>query len=385
MKIMFFFGTRPEIIKLAPVILTLKKDFEVVTIHTGQHDILAEEMIDFFKIKVNYRIKDTLTITEDKNSPSPIKGEIDEVIKKENPHSIIVQGDTRTTFISAFIAFMNKKVLMHLEAGLRTYNKFAPFPEEIYRSLISRMADIHFAPTEKSKENLLKENIREDRIFVVGNSIVDALKMAVSKINEKGVFKELSKYIKNVEKIKQKEIVFITSHRRENIGKPLSNICKSIEILSQKYKDTIFIWSLHKNPEVRKIVFGQMKNKNIILTEPISYPATIYLIKNSSLILTDSGGIQEESVSLGKNVLILREATERPEVVEAGYGYLVGSSTKKIIDTFSDIYGKKKKKIKKNPFGDGKTSERILKFLKRKKIKNFIYNYPEKWDISLKG
>jgi len=388
MKILISFGTRPEIIKLAPVILTLKNEFDVITLHTQQHDILAEEMINFFNLKIDYRLKNIFSITEDKKFPEPVRGEFIEVIKKEKPDAVIVQGDTRTTFISAFASFMEKKVLMHLEAGLRTYNKFAPFPEEVYRSLISRIADIHFAPTEKAKQNLLKENIRKDRIFVVGNSIVDALFMAISKINEKSVFGELSKYKRNIEEIKKKEIVLITSHRRENIGKPLLNICESIKKLAEKYPNINFIWSLHKNPKVRKTVLNEMKKKkeNIILTGHLSYPTTIYLIKNSSIILTDSGGIQEESISLGKKVIILREATERPEVIETGYGYIAGSSIKKIISIFSSIYVKKeKKRPKKNPFGDGRTSEKILKFLKRKKIEEFIKSYSERWDMNLKG
>ncbi len=389
MKVLISFGTRPEIIKLAPVILTLKREFDVITVHTGQHDILAEEMIKFFKFKIDYRLKDILSITENKKSLHPVKGEIVEVIRKEKPDVVIVQGDTRTTFISAFAAFMEKIVLIHLEAGLRTYNKFAPFPEEIYRSLISRMADIHLAPTEKAKQNLIKENIREDRIFVVGNSIVDALILATSKIKEKDVFKELSQYTNNIKEIKEKEIVLITSHRRENIGKPLLNICKSVKKLAEKYNRTVFIWSLHKNPEVRKIVLNEMKKKrkNIILTGPLSYPTTIYLIKNSSVILTDSGGIQEESVSLGKKVIILREVTERPEVVDTGFGYIAGSSVEKITNIFSTIYRKRMKKglKKNNPFGDGKTSVKILKLLKKRRIKELIYNYPEKWDINLTG
>ena len=306
------------------------------------------------------------------------------IIKKENPDLTIVQGDTRTTYITAFISFLLKKPVLHLEAGLRTYNKFSPFPEEIFRSLISRIADFHFAPTQQAADNLTKEGISKDRIFTVGNTIVDATHIALSLLNENNVFKELVQYKSNIkELINKKDLVLVTSHRRENIGKPLKQICKTVIRLSKQYKDTLFLWSLHKNPEVRKIVLNEMKQKkeNIILTESLSYPTMIFLIKKSHIILTDSGGIQEETTSLNKPVLILREYTERPEVIKTGRGFLVGTDEKKIIKTFSSLYKNidlhKKIPIRKNPFGDGKTSDRVLNFLQLKEVKEFLKKYPD--------
>ena len=391
MKVLIVFGTRPEIIKLAPVIHKLKDKIEVKIVRTWQHQELAKDVIKFFKLKPDYNVHYMLKITEGKNTEETVSGDLKNIIKKEEPDLIIVQGDTRTTYTTAFIGFLLKKPILHLEAGLRTYNKFSPFPEEIFRGLVSRIADFHFAPTQKAYDNLVNEGIHKDRIFISGNTIVDATQIALSLLDEKKVFNELIPYRHNIkELIKKKKVVLITSHRRENIGNPLKQICKAVISLSKQYPETLFLWSLHKNPEVRKIVLNEMKRKkeNIILTESLSYPTMIFLIKKSHIILTDSGGIQEETTSLNKPVLVLREQTERPEVMENGMGSLVGTDEQKIIKTFSSLSKNsnfhKKNSPGKNPFGDGKTSDRILKFLQLKEIKEFLKKYPESSDKKLK-
>jgi len=387
MKVLIAFGTRPEIIKLAPVIHKLKNKVNVKVVHSWQHNELAVDIINFFKLKLDYDAKDMLRITEGRGIEETISGDMKNIIKKESPDLIIVQGDTRTTYTAAFTSFLLKKPILHLEAGLRTYNKFSPFPEEIFRSLISKLADFHFAPTRQAADNLIKERIPKDRIFTVGNTIVDAIHMGISLVKPEIALKELSKYKKDIKTLlKGKKLIIITSHRRENIGEPMKHICKSVKTLANKYKNALFLWSLHKNPYVRKTILNEMKKekKNIVFVEALSYPTMLFLLKKSYVILTDSGGIQEEAPSLNKPVLVLREATERPEVIKTGIGFLVGTDEKKITKTFSSLYEDenfyKSISIRKNPFGDGKTSDRVLKFLQLKGVKEFLEKYPESSD-----
>ncbi|RLC53162.1 MAG: UDP-N-acetylglucosamine 2-epimerase (non-hydrolyzing) [Candidatus Cloacimonadota bacterium] len=381
MKALVVFGTRPEIIKLAPIVYKLKEKMEVRVFHTRQHDELADDVIKFFKISPDFNEKTMLHSADERRS-----GRMGTILRAINPDIVIVQGDTFTTYAGAFTAFLLRKPVLHLEAGLRTHKKFSPFPEETFRKLVSNLADFHFVPTETSKQNLLREGIAKDRIFVAGNTIVDAANMALKNINEEEAISEVYKYNHDSdldEMLRTKKLVIITSHRRENIGQPLKRICAAVKQLSEKYDDLLFIWVLHKNPNVREIVFNELKerNSNLKLVEAFTYPTMLYFLQKSQFILTDSGGIQEEVVSLHKPVIILRDDTERPEVVEYGLGFMVGTDIEKIITTFTKLHDDVDfyKKITKidNPFGDGQTSQRVLDFLMKPQTQDFLENYPE--------
>lgn len=381
MKALVIFGTRPEIIKLAPVIFKLNEKMEVRVFHTRQHDELADDVIKFFKITPDFNERTMLHMTEERRS-----GRIGQIIRAINPDIIIVQGDTFTTYAAAFTAFLLRKPVLHLEAGLRTFRKYSPFPEEMFRRLVSNLADFHFVPTTTSKQNLLNEGIPEDRIVVSGNTIVDAANMAIKRIDGVASITEIHKYNHDDdldEMLATKELVVITSHRRENIGQPLKRICSSAKQLAAKYENLLFIWVLHKNPNVREIVFNELKDrpKNLKFVEALTYPTMLYFLDKAHLILTDSGGIQEEVVSLHKPVIILREDTERPEVVEYGLGFMVGTDMEKIMSTFAKLnddiaYYKELTKLE-NPFGDGKTADRVLEFLTSEEVEEYLKNYPE--------
>ncbi len=386
MKTLIVFGTRPEIIKLAPVYFKLKDKIETKILHTRQHDELADDVLNFFGIEPDYNERTMLVMAEERRL-----GNIRTIIKAENPDIVIVQGDTFTTYAGAYTSFLLKKPVLHLEAGLRTFKKFSPYPEEIFRKLTTQLSEFHFAPTIKSKNNLLSEGIPENRIFVTGNPIVDATNMTLKLVMEKDVQRELEAKDPAVSKmIETKKFFLITSHRRENIGKPLKKICQASLKLAKKYPDKIFLWLLHKNPQVREIVFDSLQNRpqNLRLLEALTYPTLLYLINRAQFVLTDSGGIQEEIISFKKPVIILRNDTERPEVVEAGLGFLVGSNERKIIDTFitlnedEEFYNNLDKIA--NPFGDGKTAERVVNFLQKKQIREFLKKYPKSYNDKIK-
>jgi len=381
MKALIIFGTRPEIIKLAPVTFKLSEKMEVRVFHTRQHDELADDVIKFFKITPDFNERAMLNMTEERRS-----GRIGQIIRAVNPDIVIVQGDTFTTYAAAFTSFLLQKPVLHLEAGLRTYRKFSPFPEEMFRRLVSNLADFHFVPTENSRKNLLAEGIPEDRIVVAGNTIVDAANMALKRVDEQEALAEIHKYNHDNdmdEMLANKKLVIITSHRRENIGQPLKRICRAMKELAAKYDNLLFIWVLHKNPNVREIVFNEMKtrSKNLKFVEALTYPTMLYFLNKAHLILTDSGGIQEEVVSLHKPVIILREDTERPEVVEYGLGFMVGTNIQKIHATFAKLnedvdFYKELTKLD-NPFGDGKTADRVLEFLTSKEVEDYLTHYPK--------
>ncbi len=362
-KILFVIGTRPEIIKTAPVILTLKKDkrYHVKVCFTGQHKAMAAQMIKDFNIKVDYDLKlmksnQTLILTASK-SLLRVKG----AYKDFKPDLVIVQGDTTTAFCAALSAYYLKIEVAHIEAGLRTYDRYKPYPEELNRAMISRIAEIHFAPTRQSKENLLKENIPDNSIIVTGNTTIDALIYIKNKIRS---FKD--RKLRNLPA--DKKIILVTAHRRENFGEPLKNICKALKRLAKENKDIIVVYPVHLNPNVsgtvKKILSGV---KNIFLIKPVNYTDFIKLMDSAYIILTDSGGIQEEAPSLGKPVLILRNNTERPEVVEAGCAKIVGTDISKIVKNCKKLFSSKRlyrqMSEKKNPVGDGRASERIKKEL----------------------
>ncbi len=382
MKIFIVFGTRPEAIKLAPLIYKLREQFSVRVVSSGQHSELLQQVIDFFRIEPDYSFGCMTEKPDLEHLYECIHKKMRTAIDKEDPDLIIVQGDTFSAYSACFVGFLLKKPVFHLEAGLRTFKKFSPFPEEMLRLLISRISDLHFAPTEKSQGNLLNEGISKDRVFITGNTVVDALHLADKFLDENAVLEELSGQYDNIKNIiNEKKLILVTSHRRENIGEPLKQICSALIQLAASYKDTIFLWPLHKNPAVREIVSVEMKDKpeNIILTETLSYQTMIYLMKNSHIIMTDSGGIQEEAPTFSKPVMILREDTERQEVIDSGFGFLVGSDKNRIVEVFASLYNdagihETLSKIP-NPFGDGLASERILQCLMRSDIKSFIETY----------
>jgi len=385
-KIFIVFGTRPEAIKLAPVVYSLRERFAVRVISTGQHLDMTHQVTDFFRLSPDYSFGCMAERPDLEKLHECIQKEMRIAIDNEDPDLIIVQGDTLTTYAAAFVGFMLKKPVFHVEAGLRSFDKYSPFPEEVLRVLVSRIADFHFAPTLKAYDNLLSEGIRKDRIMITGNTVVDALLLAQRLIDEGEILKELSGYASNIERsLRDKRLVLITAHRRENIGAPLREICRAIRFLSEGYKDTLFLWPLHKNPEVRGIISEEFTSRpdNIMFTEPLSYQTMLYLMKRSYLLITDSGGIQEEAPAFGKPVIILRDTTERPEVVDAGIGFLVGHDKERISEVFSrlcedrGIYSAISRIS--NPFGDGKASERILRFLMLDNVRAFIKEYPSSY------
>lgn len=362
-------GTRPDAIKLAPVILEIKKypdKFKPIIILTAQHREMLDQVISLFDISVDYDLnimkhnQNLFDITEN----ALIK--LREVIEKEKPDLILVQGDTTTAFIASLVAFYLKIPVAHIEAGLRTHNKYFPFPEEMNRKLISCLTDLHFAPTRSAKRNLLKEGISKDKIFVVGNTVVDALFFILNK-QSKNEFQLPGKIHKLIE---NRDIyILLTAHRRENFGKPLKNICLAIREIAQENKDIKIIYPVHPNPNVsqtaRKILKGL---ENVLLIAPVSYEIFVWLMKNAYLILTDSGGIQEEAPYLGKPVLVLRNESERGEAVKSGTVKVIGVNKNSIIketQLLLDNTNKYKKMARfKSPYGDGKTASHIVNILK---------------------
>jgi UDP-N-acetylglucosamine 2-epimerase (non-hydrolysing) len=372
-KILFIFGTRPEAIKLAPLILEFKKQKNFITkvCITSQHREMLEQVINFFQLPVDY----DLSIMEHNQTlfkiSSKIIQSIEPVLEEFQPDLIFVQGDASSAFLGALTGFYKKIKIVHIEAGLRSYNKYAPFPEEINRVLISHIADYHFAPTKKAKENLLKEGVKKN-IWVVGNTVIDALFLALKNVKKsEEQYKNFFKFLDF-----NKKIILVTGHRRESFGGPFRQICLALKELAEKFKDEIeIVYPVHLNPNVRKPVFNILSGqKNIHLIEPLSYPYLVWLLEKSCFVLTDSGGIQEEAPSLGKPVLVMREVTERIEGIKAGTAKLVGVKKDSIVKnsvkllTDKNLYQKMAKK--KNPYGDGKSTERIVKIINEKFVKN---------------
>lgn len=360
-KVLFIFGTRPEAIKMAPVIKEFKKhtDFNVKICTTAQHREMLDQVLKFFNIKSDYDLnlmKPNQSIFD--ITVNALKA-LEKVLDLEKPDLIFVQGDTTTALVGALAGFYKKVKIAHIEAGLRSYNKYSPFPEEINRVLVGHLADYHFAPTEKAKENLLKESIKEN-VYVVGNTVIDALFLGLD-IIRKTSEGEYYKYFHFIDF--SKKIILVTGHRRESFGKSFENICYALKEISER-KDVEIVYPVHLNPNVRKIVNRILKGvKNIHLIEPLDYPYMIWLMNKAYLILTDSGGIQEEAPSLGKPVLVMRKVTERVEGLKAGTAKLVGTDKEKIVRETLELLNNKKKyeKMAKavNPYGDGKASQRI--------------------------
>lgn len=360
MKVMAIFGTRPEAIKMAPVVRELLKHPEIETkvCLTAQHREMLDQVVDLFQLPVDY----DLGIMKQGQSLYDITDRVllglKEVLEKEKPDLVLVHGDTTTTFSATLAAFYQQIDVGHVEAGLRTGNMYSPFPEEANRRLTSVLTTLHFAPTETARQNLLKENQKDDRIFTVGNSVIDALLATVKKDY---VFED--KELQDIEE--HKRIILVTTHRRENLGEPMRNVYRALRRLVETVPDTEVVFPVHRNPLVRQAVKEVLDGvPGIHLVDPMEYEPFTNLMARSAIILTDSGGIQEEAPSLGKPVLVLRDTTERPEAVASGTVKLVGTDEDKVYNTayklLTDEVAYREMAESINPYGDGHTSERIV-------------------------
>ena len=360
-NILFVFGTRPEVIKLAPVILELKKYpdmYNVIICNTEQQKELSNQTLEYFELKADISLDCMRQNQSLLEVQTRILSGLNKVFSENKIDATIVQGDTMTVLCGALASFYNKIPVYHVEAGLRSYDIFEPFPEEVMRQMTSRVADINFAPTEKNKQALIKENISENKIYVVGNTVIDALFCLSNSVLEKSQ----KFYSDNNIKIDDK-LVLITVHRRENHGERINKILDAIEYLVNKYSDHTFVVPVHPNPNVKDKVYSRLdKYSNVSLLKPLDYPYLVYLMKHAKLILTDSGGIQEEAPSFGCPTLVMRYETERQEGIDAGVSVLVGADYDKIVSYSSDILSKNKNETRlkaQNPYGDGKSAVRI--------------------------
>ncbi|QLY79236.1 non-hydrolyzing UDP-N-acetylglucosamine 2-epimerase [Clostridium intestinale] len=360
-KIFTIFGTRPEAIKMAPLVKELEKREGIISkvCVTAQHREMLDQVLNYFDIKTDY----DLNIMKSKQTLTGITTKVleglEEVFEEEKPDMILVHGDTTTTFGGALAAFYKQIKVGHVEAGLRTFDKYFPFPEEMNRKLTGALADIHFAPTVGSKNNLLREGVKEEDIYVTGNTVIDAMEHTVKE-----------DYVFETEELNQidfnkKKVIMITAHRRENWGEGIENICTALKTIVEENKDVELVYLVHLNPVVKDVVYKHLNDKERVhLLTPQDTKETHNLMNKCFMVMTDSGGLQEEAPHLGKPVLVLRDVTERPEAVEAGTVKLVGTDVETIIKEANDLirdkeaYEKMSKSV--NPYGDGKASERIV-------------------------
>lgn len=360
-NILFIFGTRPEVIKLAPVILELKKypdKYKVILCNTEQQKELSNQTLSYFNLKADVNLDCMRPNQSLAEVQSRILTALDGVFAHNSIDATIVQGDTMTVLCGALTSFYRKIPVFHVEAGLRSYDIFEPFPEEIMRQMTSRVAELNFAPTEKNKKALLKEDIPDNKIFVTGNTVIDALFC----LSDDTMNKAESFYLSNKIPVDDK-LILITVHRRENHGNRIDRILDSIEYLVNKYTDHHFVIPVHPNPNVKDKIYSRLdKYKNIYLLAPLDYPYLVYLMKNAKLILTDSGGIQEEAPSFGCPTLVMRYETERQEGIDAGVSVLVGAEYDKIVGLSSEILNKSRSESRlkvQNPYGTGDSAKRI--------------------------
>ena len=365
-KIMIVFGTRPEAIKMVPIIKQIEKeaDLKGIICTTGQHKDMLTQVLEEFDIKADYNLdimqkEQTITYITTK-----VIEKMSEIIEREKPSIVLVHGDTTTSFGTAIGAFYSKVKIGHVEAGLRTYNKYSPFPEEVNRRLIANLADLHFAPTQENKENLIKENIPEKNIFVTGNTIIDTMHLTIKKDY---IFK--NEIIKNIDFSNDKKYILLTAHRRENQEGQIKNICKAVNKLVKENSKLEVIFPVHYSPKVRREVYETLLESNQIhLLEPINTHDMHNLLSRIDLVLTDSGGLQEEAPTIGKKVLVLRNNTERPEALKTGLVEIIGTETENIVATTKKYIledTNKKGFLENNPYGDGKASEKIAKILQK--------------------
>ena len=376
---MLVFGTRPEAIKMAPLVKEFQKypkEFETKVCVTGQHREMLDQVLHIFDIRPDYDLNIMKQGQDLYDVTTRVLMGMRDVLKESRPDLVLVHGDTTTSTASALAAFYQQIPVGHIEAGLRTHNIYSPWPEEMNRLLTGRIATYHFAPTLLSRQNLLQENVADEKITVTGNTVIDALYWVVQKIKEnKTLARELENILAKsgytVSRLTQgKKLVLITGHRRENFGDGFISICKAIKSLSEKYPEVDFVYPMHLNPNVRKPiqeVFGESQKANMFFIEPLEYLSFVYLMEKSAIVLTDSGGIQEEAPGLGKPVLVMRDTTERPEALEAGTVKLVGTDYDKIVNEVSGLldsreyYEKMSKAV--NPYGDGKACCKIIEAL----------------------
>lgn len=377
--ILLVFGTRPEAIKMAPLVKklqTMPEQFRTVVCVTGQHRQMLDQVLQLFDITPDYDLNIMQPNQDLYDITSRILLGMRNVLKEVQPDIVLVHGDTTTSTASAMAAFYQQIPIGHVEAGLRTGNIYSPWPEEMNRLITGRIACVHFSPTPLSRENLLKENVDDKKIVVTGNTVIDALQMVVERLKRD---EQLAGEVKNkvlsmgydVDRLNEgRRLVLITGHRRENFGDGFLNICYAIKNLAEKYPNVDFVYPMHLNPNVRKPVLDILGEgaENVFLIEPLDYLPFVYMMQHSTLILTDSGGVQEEAPGLGKPVLVMRDTTERPEAVEAGTVLLVGTNREKIEQGVSlllddaDTYRKMSEAV--NPYGDGNACERIVNKLR---------------------
>ena len=381
-KVMLVFGTRPEAIKMAPLVKEFEKypnDFQTLVCVTGQHREMLDQVLNLFEIKPHYDLNIMKQGQDLYDVTARVLVGMRDVLKEAQPDVVLVHGDTTTSTAAALAAFYQQIPVGHVEAGLRTHNIYSPWPEEMNRLITGRIATYHFSPTKLSRQNLLKENVSDDSIIVTGNSVIDALYWVVDKIkNDEALNNELKEILDkagyDVNRLDNgRKLVLITGHRRENFGDGFISMCTAIKDLTNKYPDVDFVYPMHLNPNVRKPiheVFGEDLSNlgNMFFIEPLEYLSFVYLMEKSTIVLTDSGGIQEEAPGLGKPVLVMRDTTERPEALEAGTVKLVGTNYDKIVYEVSALledesyYEKMSKAV--NPYGDGLACGRIVEKLK---------------------
>lgn len=379
-KIMLVFGTRPEAIKMAPLVIEFKKYpelFEVVVCVTGQHREMLDQVLNLFNITPDFDLNIMKQGQDLYDVTSRVLLGMRDVLNESRPDVVLVHGDTTTSTASALAAFYQQIPVGHVEAGLRTHNIYSPWPEEMNRLITSRISAYNFAPTILSKQNLLNEGVSDETIVVTGNTVIDALYVVLYKMKQDIQLRtELVSQLQcsgyDVNRISdEKRLVLITGHRRENFGDGFLNICNAIKTLSEKYPEVDFVYPMHLNPNVRKPiteVFGERPSSNMFFIEPLDYLPFVFLMEKSDIVLTDSGGIQEEAPGLGKPVLVMRDTTERPEALEAGTVKLVGTNYDKIVSEVSKLlddqvyYNQMSKAI--NPYGDGMACKRIIEKFK---------------------
>ena len=381
-KIMLVFGTRPEAIKMAPLVKELQKypeDFQTIVCVTGQHREMLDQVLKIFEIVPDYDLNIMRQGQDLYDVTARVLTGMRDILKEAAPDIVLVHGDTTTSTAAALAAFYQQIPVGHVEAGLRTHNIYSPWPEEMNRQLTGRIATYDFAPTPLSRQNLMDENVAEQKITVTGNTVIDALYWVVDKIkHDAQLDAELEKQLEqagyDVHRLDGgKKLVLITGHRRENFGEGFLNICRAIKTLSSRYPDVDFVYPMHLNPNVRRPIhqiFGEDLSGlgNMFFIEPLEYLSFVYLMEKSTIVLTDSGGIQEEAPGLGKPVLVMRDTTERPEALEAGTVKLVGTDYNKIVDEVSTLlddaaaYERMSKAV--NPYGDGLACRRIAQTLK---------------------
>lgn len=386
-KVMLVFGTRPEAIKMCPLVKEFQKDkenFEVIVCVTAQHREMLDQVLHLFDIKPDYDLNIMKQGQDLYDITSRVLLGLRDVLRATSPDIVLVHGDTTTSTAAALAAFYQQITVGHVEAGLRTHNIYSPWPEEMNRQITTRIASVNFAPTSLSRQNLLDEGISDNKIHVVGNTVIDALHMVLKQIRDnKDIEQQLlsllerngisSSLIKEWNQ-EERKLVLITGHRRENFGEGFIHICKAIRTLSKKYPSVDFVYPMHLNPNVRKPiseVFGEKYRdnySNVYLIEPLDYLPFVYMMNHSAIVLTDSGGIQEEAPGLGKPVLVMRDTTERPEAVTAGTVKLVGTDYDRIVSEVSSLLDNKESynamAKANNPYGDGKSSSRIVDLLR---------------------